>query len=164
MMTFSPDVWFWLAAILLIVAGIAGTILPALPGPPLVFGGLLLAAWIDGFQKVGVATLAVLGILTAIAAVVDLVAGVYGARRVGASRSAIVGASIGTVLGIFFGLPGLVLGPFVGALAGELLARSSASRAGRVALATWIGLAIAIAIKLALIGAMIGLFVLAYLI
>jgi uncharacterized protein YqgC (DUF456 family) len=128
-----------------------------------VFAGLLLAAWIDGFQKVGVVALVVLGILTLIAAVIDLLAGVYGAKRVGASRSALVGASLGTVLGIFFGIPGLVFGPFVGALAGELLARGNASQAGRVALATWIGLAIAIAIKLALIGAMIGLFVLAYL-
>ena len=162
-MEVSQDVWFWLLAVVIIVAGIAGTILPALPGPPLVFAGLLLAAWIDGFAKVGVVTLVVLGIVTLIAAVVDLIAGVYGARRVGASRSALVGASLGTVLGLFFGIPGLVFGPFVGALAGELLARGGAARAGRVALATWIGLAIAIAIKLALIGAMIGLFVLAYL-
>ena len=162
-MTYSLDLWYWLAAILLILAGIAGTVLPALPGPPLVFGGLLLAAWIDGFQKVGVITLVVLGTLTLIAAVVDIAAGVYGAKRVGASRSALVGASIGTLLGIFFGVPGLILGPFAGALAGEFLARGSAIRAGQVAVATWIGLAIAIAIKLALIGAMIGLFALAYL-
>ena len=162
-MTFSPDVWYWLLAVLIIAAGIAGTILPALPGPPLVFAGLLLAAWIDGFQKVGAVTLVVLGVVTLFAAVVDLLAGVYGAKRVGASRTALLGASLGTVLGIFFGIPGLVFGPFVGALAGEMLARGSAARAGRVALATWIGLAIAIAIKLALVGAMIGLFVLAYL-
>jgi len=161
-MAFSVDVWYWLAAILMILAGIAGTILPALPGPPLVFGGLLLAAWIDGFQKVGVATLIVLGVLTVVAAAVDLVAGVYGARRVGASREALVGASLGTVLGIFFGVPGLLFGPFAGALAGELLARGSASRATRVAAATWIGLAIAIAVKLALVCGMIGLFILAY--
>ena len=162
-MAFSADLWYWLAAILMIIAGIAGTILPALPGPPLVFGGLLLAAWIDGFQKVGVATMVVLGVVTVVAAVIDLIAGVYGAKRVGASRAALVGASLGTVLGFFFGVPGLVFGPFAGALAGELLARGSASRAGRVAVATWIGLAIAVAIKLALVCAMIGLFVLAYL-
>ena len=159
----SPELWYWLAAILMIVAGIAGTVLPALPGPPLVFGGLLVAAWIDGFQKVGAVTLIVLGVLTVVAAAVDLVAGIYGAKRVGASRSALVGASIGTVFGIFFGLPGLIFGPFAGALAGELLARGSASRAGRVAVATWIGLAIAIAVKLALVCVMIGMFVLAYL-
>lgn len=162
-MTFSADLWYWLLAILMIFAGIAGTILPALPGPPLVFGGLLLAAWIDGFQKVGVATMVVLGVVTLVAAVVDLVAGVYGAKRVGASRAALVGASLGTVLGLFFGVPGLVFGPFAGALVGELLARGNASRAGLVAAATWIGLAIAVAIKLALVFAMIGLFVIAYL-
>lgn len=161
-MTFSTDVWWWILAIILIVAGMAGTILPILPGPPLVFGGLLLAAWIDGFEKVGFVTLAVLGALTLIAALIDLVAGIYGAKRVGASRSALIGASIGTVVGLFFGLPGLVLGPFAGALAGELAARSGAARAGRVAAATWIGLAIAVAVKLALVCVMIGLFVLAY--
>jgi uncharacterized protein YqgC (DUF456 family) len=162
-MAFSLDVWYWLGAILLILAGIAGTVLPALPGPPLVFGGLLLAAWIDGFQKVGAATLVVLGALTVAAAVVDFVAGAYGAKRVGASRSALIGASVGTVVGIFFGVPGLVFGPFAGALAGELLARGSVVRAGRVAVGTWIGLALAIAIKLALVGAMIGLFAIVYL-
>ncbi len=162
-MAFSLDVWYWLGAILLILAGIAGTVLPALPGPPLVFGGLLLAAWIDGFQKVGAVTLVVLGALTVAAAVVDFVAGAYGAKRVGASRSALIGASVGTVVGIFFGVPGLVFGPFAGALAGELLARGSVVRAGRVAVGTWIGLALAIAIKLALVGAMIGLFAIVYL-
>ena len=162
-MVYSIDLWYWLLAILMILGGVAGTVLPALPGPPLVFGGLLLAAWIDGFQRVGVVTLVVLGALMVVAAVVDVVAGVYGAKRVGASRSALVGASIGTVVGIFFGVPGLIFGPFVGALTGEFVARGSAIRAGQVAVATWVGLAIAIAIKLALIGAMIGLFVLAYL-
>lgn len=161
-MAFSADVWYWILAIVLIAAGVAGTILPALPGPPLVFGGLLVAAWIDGFQKVGAVTLIVLGALTLAAAIVDLAAGVYGAKRVGASRSALVGAAIGTVIGLFLGLPGLVFGPFAGALVGELLARGGAAKAGRVAAATWLALAIAIAVKLALVCAMIGLFILAY--
>lgn len=162
-MSFSPDLWLWLAAFGLVALGVAGTVLPALPGPPLVFGGLLLAAWIDDFQKVGYVSLAVLGALTLATVVVDLVAGVAGAKRVGASRLALIGAAIGTVLGVFLGIPGLIFGPFVGALIGELLARGDALRAGRVAFGTWLGILISIVVKLALVFAMLGWFLLAYL-
>ena len=160
---FSADIWLWLAAATLIALGFAGTILPALPGPPLVFAGLVLAAWIDDFQKVGTVTLALLGALTLLSSLIDLMAGVYGAKRLGASRLAVAGAAAGTIIGIFFGIPGLVLGPFLGALSGEFLARGNAFRAGRVAFGTWLGMLIAIAVKAALIFAMLGLFLLAYL-
>ena len=113
--------WFLVAAILVIV-GLVGTVLPALPGVPLVFCGLLLAAWADGFAHAGALTLFVLGVLTVIALAIDFIAGVLGAKKVGASRYAVIGAALGTLLGLFFGLPGLLLGPFVGALVGELVA------------------------------------------
>lgn len=163
MMTFTADLWLWLLAATLIIVGIAGTVLPALPGPPLVFGGLLLAAWIEGFQKVGTVALALLGVFTVLAMAIDLVAGIYGAKRVGASRSALIGASIGTLFGVFLGIAGLIFGPFAGALTGEFLARRNALAAGRVAFGTWLGLVLAVAIKLALVFAMLGLFLLAYL-
>jgi hypothetical protein len=162
-MAFSVDLWLWLLAFALIAAGIAGTVLPALPGPPLVFGGLLLAAWIDNFQRVGYLSLGVLGALTLLSVVVDIVAGIYGAKRVGASTLALVGAALGTIFGIFLGIPGLVLGPFVGALAGELISHGNAIVAGRVAFGTWLGMLLAVAVKLALVGGMMGLFLLAYL-
>ena len=158
----AADLWLWLAAFGLILLGLAGTVLPALPGAPLVFGGLLLAAWIDGFQKVGYFALAVLGALTAASMLVDFIAGIYGAKRVGASRLALVGAALGTLFGLFLGIPGLIFGPFVGALIGELIARGDAFSAGRVAFGTWLGLLIAVVVKLALVFAMIGLFLLAY--
>lgn len=162
--TLSPDLWLWLLAFVLIAVGVAGTVLPALPGPPLVFGGLLLAAWIDDFREVGYVTLAVLGTLTLLSVIVDLVAAFVGAKRVGASRQALIGSALGTVIGLFFGLPGLVFGPFVGALVGELSARKGALAAGRVALATWVALLLAIVVKLAVIFAMLGLFLFAYVI
>src|SRR5450631_161881 len=88
----------------LIVAGMAGAVVPALPGVPLVFGGMWLAAWADHFQHIGAVTLSVLGILAAMAMLIDFVAGLLGARRVGASGLALWGASIGTLVGLFFGL------------------------------------------------------------
>lgn len=159
----SPDVWLWLLAIATIAIGVAGAVLPALPGTPLVFAGLLLAAWIDDFQKVGAITLVVLGVLALASYVIDFAAGLLGARRVGASGLALAGAAIGAVFGLFLGLAGIVLGPFLGALAGELIARRDAARAGRVAFGTWIGILIGTVLKLALIFAMIAIFVAAYL-
>ena len=154
--------WYVIAAIL-IVAGLVGTILPALPGVPLVFCGMLLAAWADHFAHVGTFTLIVLGVLTVIAIVVDFVAGIVGAKRVGASRYAVVGAALGTLIGIFFGLPGLLLGPFVGALVGELVAGGSVRKATGVGVGTWLGFLLGAVLKLAICFAMLGIFALAFL-
>jgi uncharacterized protein YqgC (DUF456 family) len=148
----------------LVLAGLVGTILPALPGPPLVFAGLVVTAWAEGFEKVGWVTLTILGILTLASFGIDLLAGSLGAKRLGASWQATVGAVLGTFVGLFFGLPGLILGPFVGAAAGELLARRSWQQAGKIGLATWLGLVLGTAAKLALTFTMIGIFVLAYVI
>jgi uncharacterized protein YqgC (DUF456 family) len=150
--------WMWVLAVLLVFAGLAGTILPALPGVPLVFGGLLLAAWADGFERVGVVTLIVLGVLTALSFAVDLAAAALGARRVGATRYAVVGAALGTLAGIFFGLPGLLVGPFAGAVGGELLAHGRVPQAARVGVATWVGLLFGTLAKLALVFTMLGIF------
>jgi len=93
---------------------------------------------------------------------VDFAATALGARRVGASRQAIAGAAIGTLVGVFFGPIGLVLGPFVGAVAGELAARGSLEQATNVGVATWMGLLFGTLAKLALSLAMLGVFAAAY--
>lgn len=152
----------WAVAILLIVAGLAGTILPALPGAPLVFVGLLIAAWIDKFQKVGWFTLTLIFLLMILTFVIEIAAAGMGAKRVGASKMAIFGAAVGTIVGIFFSLPGLLLGPFVGAVIGEYLSRRNWEQAGKVGIGTWVGLIVGTAGKLAVIFAMVGLFVTAY--
>jgi len=156
-------IWFILAAVM-IVAGFAGAILPALPGVPLVFGGMLLAAWADHFQHVGVVTLIVLGVLSAIALLIDFVAGMLGAKRVGASPRALWGATLGTLVGLFFGIPGLLLGPFIGALAGELTAGSKVDHATRVGIGTWLGLLFGTLAKVALCFTMLGIFLVAFVI
>lgn len=150
-------------AVVLVIVGLAGTVLPVLPGVPLVFGGLLLAAWADGFQRVGTITLVILGVLTALAVAADLLASALGAKKMGASPRAVAGATLGAIVGIFFGLPGLVLGPFVGAVAGELSANRQLLHAGRAGLGTWIGLLLGSIAKLTLAFLMVGVFATAWL-
>jgi uncharacterized protein YqgC (DUF456 family) len=146
-------------AAVLVLVGLAGVLLPALPGLPLVFAGLLLAAWAGGFEQIHVATVVVLGLLTLLSFAVDFWATAHGARRVGASRKALVGAVLGTFAGLFVFPPfGLFAGPFVGALLGELLHGRELRQAAKVGFGTWLGIVLAVVLKLGLAFAMIGLF------
>ncbi len=158
----TGDTWMFVLAGLLVLTGLAGSVLPALPGVPLVFGGLLLAAWADDFQHVSWFVLVVLGLLTAMSFSIDFVATALGAKRVGASKLAIVGAMIGTLAGFVLGLPGLIFGPFVGAVAGEMLTHGEMQKATRAGFATWIGLIFGTLAKLALIFTMLGVFAFAW--
>jgi uncharacterized protein len=154
--------WWWVLAIALIILGVIGTFVPVLPGAAVVFGGMLLAAWIDDFQRVGWLTLTFLGVLTALVFVIDVVAALLGAKRVGASRLAIVGATVGTLVGMFFGIVGILIAPFIGAVIGELLARGQIGGAARVGFGTWLGMAVGALAKLAVVLAMLGVFITAY--
>ena len=160
--------WFYyLLAALLVLVGIAGTVLPALPGLPLVFAGMLLAAWAGDFQQVGGWMLGLLAILTVLSLAVDFIATALGAQRVGASRLALVGAVIGTFAGLLFGIVGIFVGPFLGALIGELIHGRGAGaqkfgQATRVGFGTWLGILLGTVLKLGLAFAMLGLFALAW--
>jgi hypothetical protein len=158
----SIEVLWLVLAVVLVCAGVAGSVLPALPGVPLVFAGLLLAAWAGDFQQVTWIPLVVLGLLTVISFVIDFAATALGAKRVGATKLAVLGAALGTLGGLFLGLPGLILGPFVGAVAGELLSHGQVQQATRAGLATWMGLIFGTLAKLALVFTMLGVFALAY--
>jgi uncharacterized protein YqgC (DUF456 family) len=153
----------WMLAVGLVLVGIVGTVLPGIPGAILVLAGLALAAWIDGFARVGLGTLAVLAALTAATYAIDLTATAVGARRFGTSWWGVLGAVAGAMIGLFFGLPGLVLGPFLGAFAAELIARRDVRQAGRAGVGAWLGLLLGTAARLALILAMVGIFAVAYL-
>jgi uncharacterized protein YqgC (DUF456 family) len=155
-------VLLWVLAVALVIVGLMGVVLPALPGTILVFAGLVLAAWADGFTRVGYATLTILGILAAASYGIDFVAAALGASRLGASRRAMAGAGLGTLLGLFFGLPGLIIGPFVGAVLGELTMHRDVAKAGRAGIAAWIGFAMGMAVKVALVFVMIGIFIAAF--
>ena len=158
------SILLWALAAVCVALGVAGIVVPALPGPPLVWLGLLFAAWAEGFTRVSGWTLGFLGLLAASTLVIDLAASAVGAQRVGASRWAILGAAAGTLVGIFFGLPGIVLGPFFGAVIGELATRADWRHAGRVGLGTTLGMLVGIAAKVAVVFTMLGVFALAYLV
>lgn len=152
----------WTLAIVLIVVGLVGIVMPALPGTWLIFGGLVLAAWADGFTRVGVWTLVVIGLIAAASYTIDFVAAALGAKRLGASKRAMGGAALGTLAGLVFGLPGLIVGPFVGAVVGELSMNRDWKQAGRAGVAAWIGFAIGTAVKVGLAFTMIAVFAAAW--
>ena len=158
----------WLAMVVLIGAGLAGTVLPALPGTALVLAGIVLGAWIDDFVHVGGTTLVVVTVLAVLSWVLDYAAGLLGAKRAGASRLALWGAALGTVVGLFMGLVGVLFMPLVGAAAGEYLARRADAGAHRqamsVGLATWLGIMVGLLAKVVIAFMMLGIFVAALLI
>jgi uncharacterized protein len=163
----DQQVVFYCIAGLLIAVGVIGTLLPVLPGMPLVFAGMLLAAWANGFEQISGWTIAVLGVMTLFSFAIDFFSTSVGAKRVGASRKAIIGALLGTIAGLFFGPIGLFAGPFIGAMLGELLHqrkvdRGSVGQSAKVGVATWVGIVLGTALKLGLAFAMIGLFLFAW--
>ena len=147
--------WLWLIVALLVFVGLAGIVLPALPGVPLLYGGLLLGAWIDHFTHVSVTTIVVIGVLALLAWLIDFFASDFTTRSVGASRQAM----IGTVLG---GLIGIILGTVIGAVVGEIMASRDAVHAGRVGVAAGMGFVLALVAKLVLALAMLAIFAYAY--
>lgn len=154
--------WWWLAVAGLVALGFAGMIVPVLPGMLLIFAGLWLGAWIDAYERVSVASVILIGMLAATGWVIDLVAGLLGAKAVGASGLALAGAGIGALLGIFAGVPGLIFGPVLGAIIGEFVARQNPRRAAVVGVAAGIGFVVALALKIGLAVAMLGVFALAW--
>ncbi|WP_266183556.1 DUF456 domain-containing protein [Dyella humicola] len=158
------EIALYVLAAVLMVGGLAGNFLPALPGIPMIFGGIWLAAAVNQYQHVGLWWLVVIGVLGTLGVIVDFVAATLGAKRVGASPLALSGAGLGTLIGMFFGIVGLLLGPFVGALLGELASGTSVLRSAHVGAATWMGLLFGTLIKLVISFIMIGLFAFAMLV
>jgi hypothetical protein len=154
----------WIVATVMIVAGVAGTVLPVLPGAALVFAGVLLAAWIDDFARISGWTVTVVAMLALAAWAIDFLSGMVGAKKAGASKLAIVGAALGTFAGLLTGFVGLLFLPLVGAALGEYVADRDAARAAHVGVATWIGLLVGTVAKVAIVFVMVGLFVAALLV
>lgn len=147
---------------LMIFLGLLGTMLPMLPGVPLAFLGMLLAAWVGDFREISVFTVIVLAALTALSLAVDLLSSVWGAKRAGASKTAMLGAGLGGVVGVvLFSLPGLIIGPFVGAMVAELAKGKSLKQAGKIGIATWIGMTLGMVLNIGLAFAMLGIFLFA---
>lgn len=150
----------WIISAILTFTGLAGLLLPLVPGAPLLFLGLLLRAWAEGFRYIGLWTLLALAGMAALTYVVEFAASILGVKKYGGSRRAMVGAAVGGIVGIFLGIPGILLGPFVGAVIGELSLQRSLDEASRAGFGTVVGLAIGVAGKLAIGITMIGTFLL----
>jgi uncharacterized protein YqgC (DUF456 family) len=156
-------VLLWILGVAMVAIGLAGIVLPALPGHMLILGGLIVAAWADGFRHVSGWTLGVIALIALASYGIDFVSAAVSTRKLGASRRAMAGAAIGTLGGLFFGLPGLIAGPFVGAVIGELTETRDMRQAGRAGLAATIGFAIGTAVKVAFAFVMIAIFAAAFL-
>ena len=148
----------YVIAAALIVAGLVCAIVPALPGIPLVFAGIWLIAGVDRYHHIGLWWLLGIAGVGVVGLTLDLLAGALGAKRVGASKQAVWGALAGTVVGLLFGLPGLLLGPFLGAVLGELAAGNSVLRSTHVGVGAWLGLIFGTIMKLVCSLAMVALF------
>jgi len=159
----AADIALWILSIGLMAVGLAGAVLPVLPGAALVLAGTVLGAWIDGFERVGGWVVGVLVALALLSWLLDYVAALLGAKKVGASKQALLGAALGTVAGFFMGLVGVLVLPFVGAAVGEYLARRDHRAAARVGIATGLGLVAAMVAKVVIAFVMIGIFVVALL-
>lgn len=152
------DTLLWTASAALIVLGLAGTVLPALPGTLFVLAGIVLGAWIDDFTRVGWGTVTVVTVLAVLAWALDYAAGLMGAKRAGASRQALIGAALGTIAGLFMGLVGVLFMPLVGAAIGEYIARKDERNAVRVGVATWLGIMVGLVAKVVIAFVMVGIF------
>jgi uncharacterized protein YqgC (DUF456 family) len=161
-MPLALTIVLYIAGILLILIGMLGLVLPALPGAPLIFLGILAVAWGDGFTRIGLTGLLVTGGLAAVISIVDYTAGIVGAKRFGASYWGLLGAFVGLVLGLGFGLPGIIVGPIAGAVVLEYAKDPDFKRAGKVGVGTLIGFVVGTAVKYALAFVLLGTAILFY--
>lgn len=157
----SATFWY-LIATLLTLLGVLGSVLPVLPGAPLVFAGLLLAAWVDGFAHISGLTVLLLGGMAGLAVLIDLLASAFGTRIAGASGWAFLGAALGAIGGLFFAPIGLLLGPLLGAVLLELTVTRNLERSVKAGAGVGVGIMLGGAAKIALIVSMLGLFALAW--
>ena len=136
----------------LIAIGTIGCFLPVLPGPPIAYAALFLALARGDHSSPGVATLVVAGVVTAAVLVLDWIVPALGAKKFDCSRVGMFGCFVGTVVGLFFLPFGVVAGPFLGALAGELLSGKPFGRSLRGAFGALLGYVCGVALKVACCG------------
>ncbi len=154
MMSFA----FWLT-LLIMLLGAVGTFLPFLPGTPIIFTAALGYAIYEGFKEITVVVLIVLFVLMAVTFAVDYFAGAVGAKKYGASKYGTWGSFLGGIIGVLFlNIPGLIVGPFIGAVAGEMFNGQSFNSAFRVGLGTMVGLAGGAVLKFVFAIAMIAVY------
>jgi uncharacterized protein len=145
----------------LLAVGIAGLVLPVLPGSLLLVGGTLAVAAAGNFERVGWALVALSAIVAVACWAADLGAAALGARAFGASRWSVVGATVGLLVGLFLGPLGILLGPVAGAIAFEYARNPDLRRAARAGAGAFVGFVLGSAVKIALAFVLLGAIVLA---
>ncbi len=143
---------------LLLLAGLAGSVLPVLPGPPLSYAGLVLMHFATSYQFSTAFLLIWLGVVIVIQ-VLDYVLSVWGTKQFGGSRAGVWGSVFGLIIGLFFGPLGIIFGPFVGALTAEMLNKRSFEASMRAAIGSLVGFLFGTTLKLVVSGLMIFYFV-----
>lgn len=143
--------------------GVALLALPAAPAIAIIFAGVASVAWADGFTRISLLTLGILLLLTIVGSLADNVATLFGARKAGASGWGVAGAGVGMLVGLAFGLPGIVIGPALGAFLFELLRNPDLKRAGWAGLGGLFGFVLGIVAKSFVAMLIVGIAALAYL-
>lgn len=140
------------------VVGLAGCVLPMLPGTPLVFIGIYVYAWLTGFTIISRNLIIFFLILTVISVVIEYISSSIGSKKFGASKLGFIGAFVGAIVGIFFVPWGLILGPLLGALIGELITGKEIKKALRSGTGAVIGFFGGTFLKIVISFAMIAFF------
>ena len=117
------ETFLLIVSIVIIIIGLIGTMVPMLPGIPLIYLSYIIWGLASAWRDYGTTTMIILGFVTVASVLLDYYAGAAGAKKFGASTAGVIGAFLGAIFGIiFFNIPGLILGPFAGAVIGEMIA------------------------------------------
>jgi uncharacterized protein YqgC (DUF456 family) len=143
---------------LVMAVGVVGSVVPLVPGTPLIFVAAVVHAVATDFTPVGAGRLAILAVLAVAGWGIEHLAGALGARRAGGSRAAVVGAILGVMAGLPFAPLGLLIGPIAGAGAGELLSGRDPAGSVRTGVGTAIGVVLGIVAHVAFAVTMVALF------
>jgi uncharacterized protein YqgC (DUF456 family) len=156
------EIILFVAALIFMLVGLLGVILPILPGVPLIFVVALIFSILTDFTYLGGQTIIIMGILAVISLILDWIAGVLGVRKMGGSKAGMFGAFIGMIVGLFLpgvGIFGFVIGAFVGAFILELLVNRESKKALKAGLGSFIGFLAGGVLRLVIGAVMIGMFI-----
>ena len=150
------DIVLLILGIILIVLGLAGCILPVIPGPPLSFAGLLILRFTGFVEEPRTEQFDTILWITAVAAilvtVLDYIVPVWGTKKFGGSRYGTIGAMLGLIAGLFFAPLGIIIGPFIGAVAGEIMAGKDNRSSLRAGFGSLIGFLTGVVMKITVSG------------
>ncbi len=135
-------------AIILMILGIAGCLLPVLPGPPLTYLGLVVLHF-TRFADIGKNIFIIMGIVAVVVTVIDYVVPIWGTKQFGGSKYGMRGATVGLIIGLFLGPLGIIIGPFIGAVVGELIFKDDIRYAMKAGFGSLLGFLTGVGLKLA---------------